>query len=69
MTDVSKLKTMHKAAVLATAHAQELAVDRNRVLYEMTTRGDHSQADLARELGLSRQRLGNLVAKGREYAA
>ncbi len=65
---VASLKKMHKAAVLANAKAQDLAAERNRLLYEMVTDGG-SQADLARELQVSRQRLGKMVARGKEYAA
>lgn len=63
--NIEQLETLHREAQSLTSQAEAKARERNAALVMWIEDGTHSQSDLARSLGLSRQRLSALVAKGR----
>ncbi|GAA5198250.1 hypothetical protein GCM10023322_71190 [Rugosimonospora acidiphila] len=62
---VAQLKDVRAAAIEAAQRAAELARDRRRILEALLAEG-FSQADLARELGVTRQAIQKMVAVGAE---
>ena len=65
---IEDLQTLHREAQALTSQAEAKARERNAALVLWVDAGTRSQAELARELGLTRQRLGALVSKGRSNA-
>ncbi len=65
---IEDLQTLHREAQALTSQAEAKARERNAALVLWVDAGTKSQAELARELGLTRQRLGALVSKGRNLA-
>ena len=59
------LKRVRAAAIEHTRAAQELARERRRLIDALLAEG-FSQADLARELGVTRQAIQKMVAVGQE---
>jgi transcriptional regulator with GAF, ATPase, and Fis domain len=62
---VDELKRVRAAAIEHTLAARELARERRRLIDVLLTEG-FSQADLARELGVTRQAIQKMVAVGQE---
>lgn len=60
---VARLKEVRAAAVEAKRRMVALAQERRRVMEELLAEG-FSQADLARELGVSRQAIQKMIAAG-----
>lgn len=61
---VEKLKQVRAAAIEHVRAAQELARQRRAIIESLMAEG-FSQADLARELGVTRQAIQKMVAVGR----
>jgi DNA-binding XRE family transcriptional regulator len=61
---VGKLKDVRAAAIEHTRAAQKLARERREIIEALLDEG-FSQADLARELGVTRQAIQKMVAVGR----
>lgn len=61
---VEKLKRVRAAAIEHTRAAQELARERRVIIDALLAEG-FSQADLARELGVTRQAIQKMVSVGR----
>jgi DNA-binding transcriptional regulator LsrR (DeoR family) len=62
---VARLKETRAAAIQAMQQAVELARERRRIMEALLAEG-FSQADLARELGVSRQAIQKMIAVGAE---
>jgi ribosome-binding protein aMBF1 (putative translation factor) len=62
---VARLKEVRAAAIEAAQRAAELARERRRIMEELLAEG-FSQADLARELGVTRQAIQKMIAAGAE---
>jgi transcriptional regulator with GAF, ATPase, and Fis domain len=62
---VDELKRVRAAAIEHTLAARELARERRRLIDVLLAEG-FSQADLARELGVTRQAIQKMVAVGQE---
>lgn len=62
---LAELKQVRAAAIEHTRAAQELARQRRRLIDAFLAEG-FSQADLARELGVTRQAIQKMVAAGQE---
>ncbi|HUA48912.1 MAG TPA: TrfB-related DNA-binding protein [Solirubrobacteraceae bacterium] len=62
---VEDLKRVRAAAIEHTLAARELARERRRLIDALLTEG-FSQADLGRELGVTRQAIQKMVAVGRD---
>jgi transcriptional regulator with GAF, ATPase, and Fis domain len=62
---VDELKRVRAAAIEHTMVARELARERRRLIDVLLAEG-FSQADLARELGVTRQAIQKMVAVGQE---
>jgi transcriptional regulator with GAF, ATPase, and Fis domain len=62
---VDELKRVRAAAIEHTLAARELARERRRLIDRLLAEG-FSQADLARELGVTRQAIQKMVAVGQE---
>jgi transcriptional regulator with GAF, ATPase, and Fis domain len=62
---VDELKRVRAAAIEHTLVARELARERRRLIDVLLAEG-FSQADLARELGVTRQAIQKMVAVGQE---
>lgn len=62
---VDELKQVRAAAIEHTRMAQDLARQRRRLISALLADG-FSQADLARELGVTRQAIQKMVAVGRD---
>jgi DNA-binding XRE family transcriptional regulator len=62
---VDELKRVRAAAIEHTMVARELAQERRRLIDVLLAEG-FSQADLAREVGVTRQAIQKMVAVGRE---
>jgi transcriptional regulator with GAF, ATPase, and Fis domain len=62
---VDELKRVRAAAIEHTLAARELARERRRLIDALLAEG-FSQADLARELGVTRQAIQKMVAVGQE---
>ena len=62
---LDELKQVRDAAIEHTRAAQELARQRRRLIDALLAEG-FSQADLARELGVTRQAIQKMVAVGRD---
>jgi len=60
---VDRLKEVRAAAIEHARKARELAKERRRIIDELLAEG-FSQADLARELGVTRQAIQKMVAAG-----
>jgi DNA-directed RNA polymerase specialized sigma24 family protein len=64
---INDLKQVRAAALEHARAAQELARERRRLIDALLAEG-FSQADLARELGVSRQAIQKMVAVGQDRA-
>ncbi len=64
---VARLKEVRAAAIEAARRAAELARERRRIMEALLAEG-FSQADLARELGVTRQAIQKMIAVGTERA-
>jgi len=62
---VARLKEVRAAAIEAMRRAVELARERRRIMEALLADG-FSQADLARELGVTRQAIQKMIAAGAE---
>jgi DNA-binding NarL/FixJ family response regulator len=62
---VARLKEVRAAAIAAMQRTVELARQRRRIIDELLAEG-FSQADLARELGVTRQAIQKMIAVGAE---
>jgi transcriptional regulator with XRE-family HTH domain len=62
---VARLKQVRAAAIDAARQAAELARERRRIMEALLAEG-FSQADLARELGVTRQAIQKMIAVGAE---
>ena len=62
---VARLKEVRAAAVEAARRTAELARERRRIMEALLAEG-FSQADLARELGVTRQAIQKMIAVGAE---
>ena len=62
---VARLKEVRAAAIAAARQAVELARERRRIMESLLAEG-FSQADLARELGVTRQAIQKMIAVGAE---
>jgi ribosome-binding protein aMBF1 (putative translation factor) len=62
---VAQLKEVRAAAIAAMRQAVELARERRRIMEALLADG-FSQADLARELGVTRQAIQKMIAVGAE---
>jgi DNA-binding XRE family transcriptional regulator len=62
---VARLKEVRAAAVESFRRTTELARERRRIMEELLAEG-FSQADLARELGVTRQAIQKMIAAGAE---
>src|SRR5580692_2019545 len=62
---VARLKEVRAAAIAAMRQTVELARERRRIMEELLAEG-FSQADLARELGVTRQAIQKMIAVGAE---
>ena len=62
---VARLKEVRAAAIEAARRMTELAMERRRIMEELLAEG-FSQADLARELGVTRQAIQKMIAVGAE---
>ncbi len=60
---IDKLKTVRAEAIEHFVKAQELARERRRIIEALLAEG-FSQADVARELGVTRQAIQKMVAVG-----
>jgi DNA-binding XRE family transcriptional regulator len=60
---VSRLKEVRAAAIEAARRMTELALERRRIMEALLADG-FSQADLARELGVTRQAIQKMIAVG-----
>jgi len=65
---VARLKEVRAAAIEAMRRAVELARERRRIMEALLADG-FSQADLARELGVTRQAIQKMIAVGAERPA
>jgi len=64
---VTRLKEVRAAAIEAARRTAELARERRRIMDALLADG-FSQADLARELGVTRQAIQKMIAAGAERA-
>jgi DNA-binding XRE family transcriptional regulator len=64
---IAKLKDVRAAAIEHTRIARELARERRRIMDDLLAEG-FSQADLARELGVTRQAIQKMIAAGEDKA-
>jgi DNA-binding XRE family transcriptional regulator len=62
---VARLKEVRTAAMAAAQRTAELARERRRIMEALLAEG-FSQADLARELGVTRQAIQKMIAAGAE---
>jgi DNA-binding XRE family transcriptional regulator len=62
---IARLKEVRAAAIEAAQRATELARERRRIMEALLAAG-FSQADLARELGVTRQAIQKMIAVGSE---
>lgn len=62
---VARLKEVRAAAIEAARRTVELARERRRIMEALLAEG-FSQADLARELGVTRQAIQKMIAVGAE---
>jgi ribosome-binding protein aMBF1 (putative translation factor) len=62
---VTRLKEVRAAAIEAARRAAELARERRRIMEALLADG-FSQADLAREMGVTRQAIQKMIAVGAE---
>ena len=62
---VARLKEVRAAAIEAARRMTELAMERRRIIEALLADG-FSQADLARELGVTRQAIQKMIAVGAE---
>ena len=62
---VARLKEVRAAAIEAAQRAAALARERRRIMEALLAEG-FSQADLARELGVTRQAIQKMIAAGAE---
>jgi transcriptional regulator with GAF, ATPase, and Fis domain len=62
---VARLKEVRTAAMAAAQRTAELARERRRIMAALLAAG-FSQADLARELGVTRQAIQTMIAAGAE---
>ena len=62
---VARLKEVRAAAIAAARRTVELARERRRIMEALLAEG-FSQADLARELGVTRQAIQKMIAVGAE---
>ena len=62
---VARLKEVRAATIEAARRMTELALERRRIMEELLAEG-FSQADLARELGVTRQAIQKMIAAGAE---
>ena len=62
---VARLKEVRAAAIEAARRTVELAQERRRIMEALLAEG-FSQADLARELGVTRQAIQKMIAVGAE---
>jgi DNA-binding transcriptional regulator YiaG len=62
---VARLKEVRAAAIAAMRRTVELARERRRIMEGLLAEG-FSQADLARELGVTRQAIQKMIAVGAE---
>jgi ribosome-binding protein aMBF1 (putative translation factor) len=62
---VARLKEVRAAAIEAARRMTELALERRRIMEALLAEG-FSQADLARELGVSRQAIQKMIAVAAE---
>lgn len=62
---IARLKEVRAAAIEAARRAAELARERRRIMEALLAEG-FSQADLARELGVTRQAIQKMIAVGAE---
>ena len=62
---VARLTEVRAAAIEAARRMTELALERRRIMEELLAEG-FSQADLARELGVTRQAIQKMIAVGAE---
>ena len=60
---VARLKEVRAAAIEAARRMTELALERRRIMEALLAEG-FSQADLARELGVTRQAIQKMIAAG-----
>ena len=60
---VARLKEVRAAAIEAARRAEDLARERRRIMEALHAEG-YSQADLARELGVTRQAIQKMIAVG-----
>ena len=60
---IAQLKEVRAAAIEAARRAVELALERRRIMEALLADG-FSQADLARELGVTRQAIQKMIAVG-----
>jgi DNA-binding XRE family transcriptional regulator len=60
---VARLKEVRSAAIEAARRMTELALERRRIMEALLADG-FSQADLARELGVTRQAIQKMIAVG-----
>jgi transcriptional regulator with GAF, ATPase, and Fis domain len=60
---VARLKEVRAAAIEAAQRAAELARERRRIMEALLAEG-FSQADLARELGVTRQAIQKMISAG-----
>jgi DNA-binding transcriptional regulator YiaG len=65
---VARLKEVRAAAIEAARRAVELARERRQIMEALLADG-FSQADLARELGVTRQAIQKMIAAGAERRA
>jgi transcriptional regulator with GAF, ATPase, and Fis domain len=65
---VARLKEVRSAAIEAARRMTELAMERRRIMEALLAEG-FSQADLARELGVTRQAIQKMIAVGAERPA
>jgi transcriptional regulator with GAF, ATPase, and Fis domain len=62
---IARLKEVRAAAIEAARRTTELALERRRMIEALLAEG-FSQADLARELGVTRQAIQKMIAAGAE---
>jgi DNA-binding XRE family transcriptional regulator len=62
---IARLKHVRAQAIEAARRATELARERRRIMEALLAEG-FSQADLARELGVTRQAIQKMIAVGKE---
>jgi transcriptional regulator with GAF, ATPase, and Fis domain len=62
---IAQLKEVRAAAIEAARRMTELALERRRIMEALLAEG-FSQADLARELGVTRQAIQKMIAVGAE---